>query len=126
MKLHIFPGVDTGAGVDTGVVVGARVGVDTGVVVGARVGVGIGVCVNGGRGVVVTGVGVGEGVIEAGVYWAVSVGVCSAAGTGVDVGIDPACSLFNFSTADSLVVCAGIAMVTGVDWLFFNSSPGNF
>lgn len=104
LKLHIFPGVDIGAGVDTGVVVGARVGV------------GIGVCINSARGVVVTCVGVGEGVIEAGVYWTVPIGVCSAiAGTGVDTGVDPACSFFNFSTADSLVVCAGVAMGTVAD-----------
>ncbi len=114
MKLHIFPGVDIGAGVGTGVVVGAGVGVGTGV------------CVNSGRGVV-TGVGVRDGVIGAGVYWAVSIGVGSAAaGTGVDIGVDSACSLFNLSTADSLVVCTGTIVVTGVDWLFFNPSPGNF
>ncbi len=102
MKLHIFPGVDIGAGVDTGVVVGARVGV------------GIGVCINSARGVVVTGVGAGKGVIEAGVYWAVGVDSATVR-IGVDIGVDPVCSFFNFSTADSLVVCAGIAMGTGVD-----------
>lgn len=104
MKLHIFPGVDIGAGVDTGVVVGAGVGV------------GIGVCINSARGVVVTGVGVVEGVIEAGVYWTVLIGVDPVAvRTGVDIGVDPACSFFNFSTADLLVVCAGVAMGTGAD-----------
>ncbi len=113
MKLHIF-GVGIGSGVETGVVVGTRVGVGTGI------------CIHSGRGVVVTGVGVGEGVIEADVFWAV-IGVCSAAsGTGVGMDVEPACSLFNFSTADSLVVCAGTTIVTGVDWLFFNSSPNSF
>ena len=74
-------------------------------------GVGSGPGVNVGRGVFGDGAGVGESV-ETGVYWIVSTGV---AGMGVDVRIGSACSLFNFSTGDSLVVCAGVALGTDVD-----------